>query len=614
MPVFLRWLLRLGPSNPIAVRLVQNGSRRNKHMYIRAAYLGLLIVVLLWLLVLRTQGSALSYRELAAAGADSFIWIAYLQIILICVLAPVFMAGAIAQEASPRTWDILLTTPLNSLQIVLGTLLGRLFFILALLLASLPLFAITQFFGGVPGRAIFASYGIAASAALLVGSIAIALAVSRLAGKRAVFAFYVAVVSYIAVTWALDLFINNRAGGGRSVTYMTALNPFLSLQALLNPSTYPRATPGSTTGLASWFLEKPVTTWCLGSSLLSVILMVASTFTVRTGGLSGMSEGGVPWYRKMFGLAAAGAEHRAPRAVGKNPIAWREAAARNATFGRMLARWSFVVLGALFGIGLVAAYHTGVIKRPEDFRLAILATTWAELVVIALVAVNMAATAVSREREDGTLDLLLTTPITPASYLTGKLKGLIAYLLPMLAVPVGTLLIAGAYIGVMQMTGNKNATITGPLGSATVTVPVLLPEAGLLAGIVAVPFVALCVMIGLQWSLKSKGTIGAVVSTVGVVGVIAGIVGLCAWQAASEVQFVGPVIAAFSPASLIYAMVEPVRGMAETVSRAGLSSARVSLFIGAAFSAGIHIAAVYGIHANMVRTFDMTVRRLAGMK
>jgi ABC-type transport system involved in multi-copper enzyme maturation permease subunit len=614
MPVFLRWLLRLGPSNPIAVRLVQNGSRRSKHMYIRAAYLGLLIVVLLWLLVLRTQGSALSYRELAAAGADSFIWIAYLQIILICVLAPVFMAGAIAQEASPRTWDILLTTPLNSLQIVLGTLLGRLFFILALLLASLPLFAITQFFGGVPGRAIFASYGIAACAALLVGSIAIALAVSRLAGKRAVFAFYVAVVSYIAVTWALDLFINNRAGGGRSVTFMTALNPFLSLQALLNPSTYPRAIPGSTTGIASWFLEKPVTTWCVGSTLLSVLLMAASTFTVRTGGLSGISEGGVPWYRKIFGLAAAGAEHRAPRAVGKNPIAWREAAARNATFGRMLARWSFVVLGALFGIGLVAAYHTGTISRPEDFRLAILATTWAELVVIALVAVNMAATAVSREREDGTLDLLLTTPITPASYLTGKLKGLIAYLLPMLAVPVGTLLIAGAYVGTMQLAGETKAIVTQTVGTTPMPVPVLLPEAGLLAGIVVVPFVALCVMIGLQWSLKSKGTIGAVVATVGVVGVIAGIVGLCAWKSAAEVQYVGPVISAFSPASLIYCMVEPVTGMTETVSRAGLPSARTSLFIGALFSAAIHIAAVYGIHANMVRTFDMTVRRLAGMK
>ena len=51
MPIILRWLLRQGPANPIAVRLVQNASRRTKHMYIRAAYLAVLIVVLLWALL-----------------------------------------------------------------------------------------------------------------------------------------------------------------------------------------------------------------------------------------------------------------------------------------------------------------------------------------------------------------------------------------------------------------------------------------------------------------------------------------------------------------------------------------------------------------------------------
>ena len=165
MPIVLRWLLRLGPTNPITVRLVQNGSRRSRHQYIRIAYLGALIIVLLWTLLIKAGGDELSYQELAAAGSASFKWIAYLQIGLICVLAPVFMAGAIAAEADPRTWDILLTTPLRASEIVLGNLLGRLFFILALLFSSLPLFAITQYFGGVPGATIFSSYAIASGAA-----------------------------------------------------------------------------------------------------------------------------------------------------------------------------------------------------------------------------------------------------------------------------------------------------------------------------------------------------------------------------------------------------------------------------------------------------------------
>ena len=72
MPLIVRWFLRLGPTNPIAARLVQNGSRRTKHFYIRAAYLAVLIVVLLWSLLAGTLTSGdLDYRKLAAAGSVS---------------------------------------------------------------------------------------------------------------------------------------------------------------------------------------------------------------------------------------------------------------------------------------------------------------------------------------------------------------------------------------------------------------------------------------------------------------------------------------------------------------------------------------------------------------
>ena len=136
MPVFVRWMLRLVPLNPIAVRLVGNGSKRQLHNYIRSVYLAVLILVLLWMLLGKSgfgSGGVLSYRALAEAGASSFVAIAYLQIALICILAPVFMASAIAQESNPKTWDIILTTPLTTAQIVLGNLFGRLLFVLALL-------------------------------------------------------------------------------------------------------------------------------------------------------------------------------------------------------------------------------------------------------------------------------------------------------------------------------------------------------------------------------------------------------------------------------------------------------------------------------------------------
>jgi ABC-type transport system involved in multi-copper enzyme maturation permease subunit len=632
MPVVLRWFLRLGPLNPIAVRLVQGGSRRRRHLYIRAIYLGVLILTLLYLLLTNVGQGNLNTRALASAAARSFEWASYLQIGLICLLAPVFMAGAIAQEANPRTWDILLTTPMSAGEIVLGNLFGRLFFILALLFSSLPLFALTQLFGGVPNTTIFESYLIAACAALFVGALAIALSVSRLVGKRAVFTFYVGVVSFLAVTYAIDKI----AGTSGFVSYMTAINPFLALKSLVDPTHYNHYPQGSQIGVAVWFLEQPIATFCVLSAGLSVVLMALSTFTVRLGGIAGLGgqggRGGVPWYRRMFGLGAKGAEYRAPRKVWNNPIAWREAAARNATLGRMAARWMFIVIGAIWGIGITAYFHL----RPStmfapEYRDIVLYTVVGELVVVALVALNMSATAVAREREDGTLDLLLTTPITPAAYLGGKVRGMIAYLLPLLAIPIGTLLIAGFYVALVDaglfhhpaptgagggdsgvMLVHQLRTQYGQSGASTLQIPAILPEAGIILGVITLPFIAFCCMVGLMWSLKSKGSIGSVVATVGIVGVVAGSVGLCAFKSGSGIEIVGPVLAASGPLTAAYSGVYPEDALDSTLNAQGLATARIGLFIGALIFGGIWIAVVYGLRASLVHNFDMTVRRLAG--
>src|ERR1043165_212230 len=102
MPVFINWLLRLLPTNPICMRLVQGGSRRMRHLYIRAGYLALMMIVLIFGLLNAMGTGSISLRALAAGGASMFEGVSYLQVGLICILTPVFMAGAIAQEANPQ--------------------------------------------------------------------------------------------------------------------------------------------------------------------------------------------------------------------------------------------------------------------------------------------------------------------------------------------------------------------------------------------------------------------------------------------------------------------------------------------------------------------------------
>jgi hypothetical protein len=77
---------------------------------------------------------------------------------------------------------------------------------------------------------------------------------------------------------------------------------------------------------------------------------------------------------------------------------------------------------------------------------------------------------------------------------------------------------------------------------------------------------------------------------------------------------VGPVLTALSPASMAYAMVHPVEALSSTVDQAKLSGTRVVLLIGGGVAAAGWALVVYMIHAAMVKNFDMTVRKLAGVR
>src|SRR5690606_41056285 len=106
----------------------------------------------------------------------------------------------------------------------------------------------------------------------------------------------------------------------------------------------------------------------------------------------------------------------------------------------------------------------------------------------------------------------------------------------------------------------------------------------------------------------------------GVVGVVGGIVGLCAYNAVVDIPILGPILGALSPLTAAWAAVHAAEAMNSTVfstqatPAGGLVSARLALVAGSAVAAGVYVAVVYGVHANMVRTFDMTVRKLAGVR
>lgn len=637
MQAFGRWLWRLGPGNPMVARIVAGSSRRSRDTAVRWLYLAVVIVlVLLGIVSAGGLGGEMSLGDLAKAGAGVFAFIAYGQVVLVCLIAPLFMARAIAAEQSGRTYNILLTTPLSNLQIVLGSLLGRLFLILALLLSGLPVFAVLLIFGGVAVSSVFLAFAVAGLTALTVGAVAVVMSVLRLGGRKAVFSFVIGTVSYLLAAYLVDLAILRQLpGAAGQTTVLTPLHPLLVLESFLNTANYGPPDAAAVAG-RSWpvrvYLAQPFQAFAILSGVISVSLLVGSALWVRRVGqgegvLSPQGKLGRALAKRLR-IGRAASVRRAARDVWSNPIAWREAATRGKATGGILARWSFVVLGLGLGAVLLGLYHFdklptlvgqggGTLADHVLFHRSLLALTLLEIAVISLVAIYVSAGSVSREREDGTLDILLTTPITPTNYIWGKLRGLVSFLLLMLAVPIGTLAIVAAYSMLGDALGWERATYTlstfsGNMPAARLTrePALLLPEAPLLLALTLVPWTAVCVAAGMNWSIKARTVLGAVLPAIGALGALALVMGFCGGAMVGNVPLLGALINAFSPATAAGMFIDPwtsVNGFAERPA-----TSRVVLVVGSALAATGYGLFVYTLILTMTKGFDQTVRRLSG--
>src|SRR4029450_6700772 len=112
-----------------------------------------------------------------------------------------------------------------------------------------------------------------------------------------------------------------------------------------------------------------------------------------------------------------------------------------------------------------------------------------EFAVILLIVTNAAASTVTREKEDGSLDLLLTTPITSRYYIWGKLRGLVSYVLPLVAVPVASAIIFILY-DVVRFAGSGD-----PAGQW-----IVFPEAVLILPGLLIIVAAFASILGMQMS------------------------------------------------------------------------------------------------------------------
>jgi ABC-type transport system involved in multi-copper enzyme maturation permease subunit len=120
----------------------------------------------------------LSIHESSAFGSSFSLTFVFGQLAILCLLTPAYAAGGIAEEKDKKTLVYLLVSDLTNREIIFGKFFGRTVFLLGIMLAGLPILAITQLHGGVSLKFLLFTYLLTATTVILLSAIS-AVAVSR---------------------------------------------------------------------------------------------------------------------------------------------------------------------------------------------------------------------------------------------------------------------------------------------------------------------------------------------------------------------------------------------------------------------------------------------------
>lgn len=136
-------------ANPILKKELVLGARSIKFPMALLFYSGFLSLVALF--TLNSFSNTYYYSD----GTDFesltsiFMVLAYIQLVMICIIIPVLTAGSIAGERERQTLDIMLTAPISPVSIVLGKLFASMANVFLFVISSLPAMSIAFLYGGI---------------------------------------------------------------------------------------------------------------------------------------------------------------------------------------------------------------------------------------------------------------------------------------------------------------------------------------------------------------------------------------------------------------------------------------------------------------------------------
>ncbi|MCI0377618.1 MAG: ABC transporter permease subunit [Gemmataceae bacterium] len=409
------------------IRLARRSRTRDIRMlYGVALLLGLGLVY--WLrfphqtidMLLFDPGRRMSIND-AARFAEVFVFtVIVIQNLTVLLLTPVFVGATIAEEKERRTLELLFTTHLKDREIILGKLFSRILHLGAILLGGLPVLSLAQLWGGIDFSVLMANFVNTGLNLLSVGSVSIL--VSALC-KRVVTAVMIVYGFVLPVTFCLGIF---------SLTGQTSVLGLAQSDVA--------ASPGVLGGVMVGFFTFHA---LISIACISVAFVVLRGQRTAEEILAPIPVGPIPRPRRRRrespAVARVVVEEERPLTlrrervydlppVHNDPLYWKELnlGKNSALYGPLFytglglsALW--LLLG--FFVLLMIPDRKPWLERSHELGILVkvVAIGWA---LICCIATAFFATAgIVRERQQGTLDALLTLPIARVEILRGKWLG-----------------------------------------------------------------------------------------------------------------------------------------------------------------------------------------------
>jgi ABC-type transport system involved in multi-copper enzyme maturation permease subunit len=206
----------------IGVKELRGRMRGRRAFVILTVYL-LLLATFAWMMEMILEqrfGRGLAGSAAFASaqiGAGIFTALLMLETLLVVALAPAFTAGTISLEREKQTLDLLATTPISSLSIVVGKLLSALTYLFILIFASIPMTAVVFVFGGVSPDDVVRGYIVLFATAIGLGSVGLFFSALMKRTQAATIASYFGVLFVTLGSFFIFYFWNTMTDGSGTI-------------------------------------------------------------------------------------------------------------------------------------------------------------------------------------------------------------------------------------------------------------------------------------------------------------------------------------------------------------------------------------------------------------